>query len=202
MECSLPGSSVHGILQAKILVAVPCSVTQLCPTLYDPMDCSTQASLPFSISWSLLSSCHCVGNAIQPSHALLHPPIFLLPSIFPSNRVFSNELALCIRWPKYGSDSFSMSPSNEYSGLISFRNDWFDLAVQRTLKSLLQHQNSKASILQHSTFFIIQLSYLYMATGKTIALTIWTMVRSKVLSLLFHVWVSHSFSSKEQANVF
>ena len=104
-------------------------------------------------------------------------PILLLPSIFPSIRVFSNELALHIRWPKYWSFSFSISPSNEYSGLISFMIDWFDpFAVQGTLKSLLQHHSSKASILQHSAFFILQLSHPYMTTGKTIALTIHTCV--------------------------
>ena len=104
-------------------------------------------------------------------------PLLLLPLIFPSIRVLSNELALRIRWPKYWSCSFSITPSNEYSGLISFRIDWFDLlAVQGTLKNLLQHHSLKASILQSSAFFIVKLSYLYMATGKTIASTIWTFV--------------------------
>ena len=99
-------------------------------------------------------------------------PLLLLPSIFPSIKVFSNESVLCMKWPKYWSFSFSMSPSNEYSGLISFRIDWFDLlVVQGTLKNLLQHHSSKASILQHSVFFMVQLSYPYMTTGKTIALT-------------------------------
>ena len=111
-------------------------------------------------------------------------PLLLLPSICPSIMVFSNELALCIRWPKYWSFSFSISPSNEYSELISFRIDWFNfLAVQRTLKSLLQHNSSKASILQHTPFFMIQFSHLYMTTWKTIALTRWTFV-GKVRSLL------------------
>ena len=106
------------------------------------------------------------------SHLLLCHPLLLLPSIFPSIRVFSNESALHIRWPKYWSFSFNISPSNEHSELISFRMDWLDLlAVQETLKSLLQHHSSKASILRHSAFFIIQLSYPYMTTGKTIALT-------------------------------
>ena len=110
---------------------------------------------------------HCVSDAIQPSHPLLSPSS--LPSIFPSIWVFSNELVLCIRWPKYWSFSFSITPSNEYSGLSSFRMDWLDLlAVQGTLKSLLQHHSSKASILWHSAFFIVQLSHLYMTTGKTI----------------------------------
>ena len=111
-------------------------------------------------------------------------PFLLLPSIFPSIRVFSSELALRIKWPKYWSFSFNISPSNEYSGLISFRIDWFDLlAVQGTLKSLLQHHNLKTSDLWHSVFFMVQLSHLYVTTGKTIALTIWTFV-SKVMSLL------------------
>ena len=117
--------------------------------------------------------------------ALCHP--LLLPSIFPSIRVFSNELALHIRWPKYWSFSFSISPSNEYSGLISFRTDWLDLlAVQGTLKSLLQHRSSQASILWCSAFFIVQLSHPYMTTGKTIALTLQTFV-GKVIPLFFNM---------------
>ena len=127
---------------------------------------------------------HWVSDAIQPSHPLLS--LLLLPSIFPSIRVFSNESALCIRWPKYWNFSFSISPSNEFSRLISFRIDWFALfAVQGTLKRLLQHHNSKASFLWHSAFFMVQLSHLYMTTGKTIALAIWTFV-SKVMPLLFN----------------
>ena len=115
---------------------------------------------------------------VMPSnHLILCHPLLLLPSIFPSFRVFSNESVLCIRWPKYWSFSFSTSPSNEHSGLISFRMDWLDLlAVQGTLKSLLQHYSSKASILRPSAFFIVQLSHLYMTTGKTIALTRQTFV--------------------------
>ena len=116
---------------------------------------------------------------------ILCHPLLLLPSVFPSIRVFSNESAFWIRWPKYW--SFSIHPSNEYSGFVSFRIDWFDLlAVQGTLKSLLQHHNSKASILWHSAFFMVQLSYLYMTTGKAIALSIWTFV-SKVMALLFNM---------------
>ena len=119
------------------------------------------------------------------NHLVLCCPLLLLPSIFPSIRVFSNELALHIRWPKYWSFSFSISPSSEYSGLISFRIDWFYLlAVQRTLKSLLQHSN--ISILQHSAFFTVQLSHPYMTTGKSIALTRWTFV-GKVAFLLFNM---------------
>ena len=121
------------------------------------------------------------------NHIVLCCPFLLLPSIFPSINVFSNEPALCIRWPKYWSFSFSISSSSEYSGLISFRIDWFDLlAVQGSLKSLLQHHGSKASILQHSAYFMVQLSHPYMTTGKIIALTIWTFV-SKVMSLLFNM---------------
>ena len=123
---------------------------------------------------------HWVGDAIQPS--LLCFPFLFLSSIFPSIRVFSNELALCIRWPKYWGFSFSISPSNEYSGLISFRIDWFGLlVVQGTLKILHQHHSSGASILWHSAFFMVQLSYPYMTTSKTIALTVHTFV-NKVMS--------------------
>ena len=127
-------------------------------------------------------------ESVMPSnHLILYHPLLLPPSIFPRIRVFSSESVLHISWPKYWSFSFSISPSNEYSGLISFRMDWLDLfAVQGTLKSLLQHHSSKASILQHSAFFIVQLSHPYMTTGKTIALTRWTFVR-KVISLLFNM---------------
>ena len=121
------------------------------------------------------------------NHLILCRPRLLLPSIFPSIRVFSNESALRIRWPEYWSFSFSISPSNEYSELISFRIDWFDhLAVQGTLKTLLQHHSSKASVLQHSAFFLVQFSHPYMTTGKTIALTRRTFV-GKVMSLLFNM---------------
>ena len=121
------------------------------------------------------------------NHLILPHPLLLLPSIFPSIRVFSNESALHIRWPKYWSFSFNISPSNEHPGLISFRMDWLDLlAVQGTRKSLLQHYSSKASILLHSAFFIVQLSHPYMTTGKTIALTRQTFV-DKVISLLFNM---------------
>ena len=121
------------------------------------------------------------------THLILCHPLLLLPSIFPSVSIFSNESVLCIRWPKYWSFSFSIGPSNEHSGLISFRMDWLDLlAVQGTLKSLLQHHSSKASVLQCSVFFIVQLSHPHMTTGKTIALTRWTFV-GKVMSLLFNM---------------
>ena len=120
------------------------------------------------------------------NYLILHHPLLLLPSIFPSIRVFSNESVLHIRWPKYWSFNFSISPSNEYSGLISFRIDCFDLAVQGTLKSLLQHHSSKASVLQPSVFFILQLSHPYLTTGKNIDLTRWNFV-GKVTSLLFNM---------------
>ena len=127
-------------------------------------------------------------KSLMPSnHLILCHPLLLLLSICPRIRVFSNESALCIRWPKYWSFSFSISPSNEHPGLISFRMDWLALlAVQGTLKSFLQHHSSKASVLQCYAFFIVQLSHPYMTTGKTIALTKWTFV-SKVMSLLFHM---------------
>ena len=125
-----------------------------------------------------------IESVMLSNHLILCHPLLLLPSVFPSIRVFSNESALRIRWPKYFSFSFSISPSNEYSGLISFRMDWSDLlAVQETLKSLLQHHSSEASILWHSAFFGIQLSHPYMTTGKNIALTRWTFV-GRVMSLV------------------
>ena len=123
------------------------------------------------------------GKSVMPSnHLIICYPLLLPPSIFPSIRVLSNELVLCIRWPKYWNFSFSIIPSSEYSGLISFRIDSFDLAVQGTLKSLLQHHNLKASVLRCLAFFMVQFSHPYMTTGKTIALTIWTFV-GKVMSL-------------------
>ena len=133
-----------------------------------------QASLSFTISPSLLKLMS-IELVMPSNHLILCRPLLLLPSIFPSMRVFSNELALCIRWPKYWSFIFSISPSNEYSRLISFRMDWLDLlAVQGTLKSLLQHHSLKASVLPHSAFFMVQLSYPHMTTGNTTALTRWT----------------------------
>ena len=124
-----------------------------------------------------------IESMMPSNHLIFCYPLLIMSSIFHIIRVFSNELALCIRWPKYW--SFSISPSNEYSGLISFRIDWFDLlAVQGTLKSLLQHHSLKESVFQHSTLFMVQLSHPYMTTGKTIALTIWTFV-SRVMSLFF-----------------
>ena len=144
------------------------------------------ASLSFTIWWNLLKTMSI--ESVMPSNLLvLCHPLLLLPSIFPSIRVFSNESVLCIRWPEYWSFSFSMSPSNKYPGLISCRMDWFDLlAVQGTLKDLLPHHSSKASILQCSAFFMVQLLHPYMTTGKTIGLAIWTFV-GKVISLLFNM---------------
>ena len=150
-----------------------------------PWTAEHQASLSITNSWSLLKLMS-IELVMPSSHLILCHPL-LLPSIFPSIRVFSDESALHIRWPKYWSFSFSISPSNEYSGLISFRIDRLDnLSVQGTLKSLLQHHSSKASILQHSAFFTVQLSHPYMTTGKTITLTRRTFV-NKVMSLLFNV---------------
>ena len=149
------------------------------------MDCSMPG---FSItnSWNLLKLMS-IKSVMPSNHLILCRSLLLLPPIFPSISVFSKESVLCMRWPKYWSFSFSISPSNEYLGLISSRIDWFDLlAVQGTLKSLLQHHSSKASVLQHSAFLIVQLSHPYMTTGKTIALTIQTFV-GKVMSLLFNM---------------
>ena len=128
-----------------------------------------------------------IESMMPSNHLILCHPLLLSPSIFPSIRIFSNELVLCIRWPKYWGFSFSISPANEYSGLIYFRMDWLNLlAVQGTLKSLLQHHSSKASFIWHIAFFIVQLSHPYMTTGKSIALTRWTIV-NKVMSLLFNM---------------
>ena len=151
-----------------------------------PQTAARQASLSITHSWSLLKLMF-IELVMPSNHLILCHPLLLLPSIFPSIRVFSSESILHIRWPKYWSFSFSISPSSEYSGLISFRMDWLDLlAVQGTLKSLLQHHSSKASLFQHSAFFIVQLSHPYMTTGKIIPLTRWTFV-GKVLSLLFNM---------------
>ena len=151
-----------------------------------PWTTEQQASLSFSISQSLLKLMS-IESVMPSSHLILCHPLLLLPSIFPSIRVFFPESALRIRWPKYWSFSFSISPCNEYSGLISFRMDWLDLlAVHGTLKSLLQHHSSKASILWRSTFLMVQLSHPYMTTGKTIVLTRWTFV-GKAMSLFFNM---------------
>ena len=156
------------------------------PTLCDPMNCSTTGLLSNTNSHSppkLMS----IESVMPSSHLILCRPLLLLPPIPPSIRVFSNESTLHMRWPKYWSFSFNLSPFNEHPGLISFTMDWFYLlAVQGTLKSLLQHHSSKASFLQHSAFFTVQLSHPYMTTGKTIALTRWTFV-GKVMSLLLNM---------------
>ena len=161
-------------------------VVQSCPTVWDPMDYSTPG---FPVLHYLLefakARVHWVSDANQPSYPLSPPSP--LPLMFPSIRVFSNESALLIRWWKYWHFSFRISSSNEYLGLISFRMDWLDLlAIQGTLKTLLQHHTSEASILQRSACFMVQLSHPYMTTGKTIALTRWTFV-GKVMFLLFNM---------------
>ena len=181
---------VTGILISKRQRETGCgqvsSVTQSCLTLCDTMDFSTPG---FPVHHQLLKfvqiHVHQGGDAIQPSHPLLSPSP--PASIFPSIRVFSNESVVLIRWPKYWSFSFSISPSNAYSGMISFRIDWLDfLAVQGTLENLFQHHRSRASVLHHSALFTVQLSYPCMIIGKTIALTRWTFV-GKVVSLLFNM---------------
>ena len=163
------------------------SVQFSCSVLSDsetPWIAACQASLSITNSQSSLRFMS-IESVMPSSHLIPCRPLLLLPSIFPSIRTFSNESVLHIRWPKYWSFSFSISPSNEYSGLISFRIDWLDhLVVQGILRSLLQHHSSKASVLQCSAFFIVQLSHAYTTTGKTIALTRWTFV-GKVMSLLF-----------------
>ena len=171
----------HNLLSICLFVNDCCrSVTQLCPTLCDPMDCSTP-SFPFvhSLLRVCSNSCSLSWWCIPTISFCL--PLLLLPSIFPRIRVFPNESAHCIRWPKYW--SFSISPSSDYSGLIYFRIDCFDfLAVHKTLKSFLQHHNLKAWILWHSAFFMVQLSHLYMTTGKTIA---------EMIDLLLLLWPDH-----------
>ena len=161
-------------------------VAQLCPILCNPMNCSTPGLLSITNSRTSLKLTS-IESVMPSSQLILCRPLLLLPPIPPSIRVFSNESALHMRWPKYWSFSFSISPSNEQPGLISFRMDWWDLlAVQGTLKSLLQHDTSKASILRHSAFFTVQLSHPYMTKGKTIALTRRTFV-GKVMSLLLNM---------------
>ena len=158
------------------------SVAQSCLILCDPMDCS-MPGFPVHHQLLELAQTHVHRVSVPSNYLILCRPLLLLPSVFPSIRVFSNESVLHIRWPEYWSFSFSINPSNEHPGLISFRMDWLDLAVQGTLKSLLQYHSSKASILGHSAFFIVQLSCPYMTTGKIVALTRRTFV-SKAMSLL------------------
>ena len=175
------------LTKAKISWAVQfSSVTQSYELLATPWSAACQASLSITNSWSLLKLMS-IESVMPSNHLVLCHPLLLLPLIFPRIRVFSKESVLHIRWPKYWSFSFNISPSNEYSGLISFRMDWLDLlAVQGTLKSLLQHHSSKASIFWLSAFFIVQLSHPYMTTGKTMALTRWNFV-DKVMSLFFNM---------------
>ena len=180
------------------------SVAQPCPTLCDPMNRSMPASLSITNSWSPHKPMSI--ESVMPSNHLILCRSLLLPSIFPSIRVFSNESALHIRWPKYWSFSFNISPSNEHSGLISFRMDWLDLlAVQGTLKSLPQHHSSKASILQCSAFFILQLSHPYMTTGKTIV-TLAELIPQRVacepFAGLIHSGTATSFSICNGTDVF
>ena len=181
-----PNLSVFNYLHQFSSVQFSHSVVSDSATLWTA---ARQTSLSITNSWSLLKLMS--TESVMPSnHLILCCPLLLLPSIFPNIRVFSNESVLHIRWPKYWSFSFSIGPSSEHPGLISFRMDWLDLlAVQGTLKSLLQHHSSKASILRHSAFFMVQLSHPYMTTGKAIALTRQTFV-GKIMSLLFNM---HSY---------
>ena len=181
-NCFLQLLNLFAIVKSNIQFR---SVTQSCPTLCDPINCSNQASLSITNSWNL-PKLMSIESVMPSNYLILCCPLLLLPPIPPSIRVFSNESALCMRWPQDWSFSFNISPPNEHPGLISFRMDWLDLlAVQRTLKSLLQHHSSKASILRYSAFFTVQLSHPYMTTGKTIALTRQTFV-GNVMSLLFN----------------
>ena len=162
------------------------SDTQSCLTLCNPMNHSTPG-LPVHHQLLEFTQIHVIESVMPSNHLICCCTLLLPPSIFPSIRVFLNESVVCIRWPKYWSFSFSICPSNKYSGLVSFRMDWLALlAVQGTLKSLLQHHSSKASILRHSAFFIVQLLHLYMTTGKNIALTRQTFV-GKIMSLLLNM---------------
>ena len=180
-----------------VAVVQPLSCVRLRAT---PWTAAHQTSLSFTISWGLLKLT--AIESVRSNHLILCHPLLLLPTIFPSIRVFSNESALHIRWSKYQSFSFSISPSNEYSGSISLRIEWFDfLAVQGTLKSLIQHHNLKASILWHSALFMVQLLHLYMAAGKTIALTRLIFV-GKVMSLIFNMMSRFVIAFLPRASVF
>ena len=173
------------MVNSSIVLVIFVVIVQLlsCVQVFEtPQAATRQSFLSFTNSWSLCKLMF-IESVMPYNHLILCCPLLLLPSIFPSIRIFSRELALCIRWTKQQSFSFSISSSSEYSGLISFRIDWFDfLAIQGTLKSLLQNHNSKASVLQHSAFFVTQHSNLYMTTGITITLNIWIFV-GKVMSL-------------------
>ena len=189
-----------------VLFVVVVQLLSLIQHFATPWTAAHQASLSFTISWSLLKLMS-IELVMPSNHVILCCPLLFLPSIFPSIGVFSNELVLHIRWPMYWSFSFSISPSNEYSGFISFKVDWFDfLSAQGTLKSLLQHHSSKASILWCSAFFVVQHSHPHIITGKTIPLTRQIFV-NKVMSLLFNI-LGSSFSRSrfvlffQGANVF
>ena len=180
------------LFEVKIGIQFGCSVVSIhcghcpCPVIVTPSTTACQASGSITNSRSQLRP-KSIKSMMSSKHLILCCPLLLLPSILPSIRVFSNESALCMRWPKFWSFSLNISPCNEHPGLIFFRKDWLDLlAVQGTLKSLLQHHNSKASVLRCSAFFLVQLSHPYMTTGKTIALTRQTFV-SKVMSLLLNM---------------
>ena len=180
--CSVQFSSVQSLSGAQLFAT--------------PRTAARQASLSITNSQSLLKLMS-IESVMPYNHLILCDPLLLLPSFFPRIRAFASKSVLHIRWPKYWSFSFSISPSNEYSGLISFRMDWLDLlAVQGTLKSLLQHHSSKPSILQCSAFFRVQHSHSYMTIGKTIALTRWNFI-SNVSAFEYVVQVGHSFCSKE-----
>ena len=175
------------------------SVVQLCSTLCDPIDCSTQGFPSITSSWSFLKLMS-IESVMPSNHLILCHPLLLPPSVFPSIRVFSSESVLHIRRPKYW--SFGISPSNEYSGLISFMTDWLDLlAVQGALKNLLHHHSSKTSILWSSAFFMVQLSHPYMTIGKTIALTGWTFV-GRAMSLLFNTLSRFVIAFFQGASIF
>ena len=176
MMFDLPLVVLHQSLASRKCTSILLLVAKSYLTPWDPGTAACQALLSFTISQSLLKFMS-IKSVMLSSHVILCCSLLLLLSIFPSIRVFSNELALCLRWSKDWSFSFCISLSNEYSGSISFSIDWFDLlAVQGILKSLLQHHSSKASVLWHSAFFMVQLSHPYMTTGKAIALTRWTFV--------------------------
>ena len=186
------GFTEYTFFQLKLRTANPCQFSQLVQSLSHVQLFVTQLTTARQASLSITNSCGSLKfmpiKSVMPfNHLILFHPLLCLLSILPSIRVFSNESVVCIRWPKCWSFSFNISHSNEYSGLISFRTDWLDLLVaQGTLKSLLQHHSSKASILWCSAFFIVQVSHPYMTTGKTITLTRWTFV-GKVMSLIFNM---------------
>ena len=193
--CSLVSTRLHSFSRSEKSSVQFNSVAQSCPTLCDPMDCKTQASLSITISQSLLKLMS-IESVMPSNHLILCHPLLLLPSLFPSIRVFSNESALCIRWPKYQSFSFNISPSNEHWGLISFEVG--SPLAQGTLESLLQHHSSKASILRRSAFFIVQLSRPYMTTGEWVAISFsrgssrprdWTQV-SLIAGRCFTIWAT------------